>query len=199
LSMDTQALEHAKARLRKAEKALEALTAAKDYESAEDAWSDFLLAGAAIYSKLEQGAKSKGSSAGWFGRKKKERKDDPLLRYLHHARNSDEHGIERVAERGGNQHDLMTGEKLKFNERREKLILSIQDPKTGEMKASNIKAYLYGPSLQMVRVYNFGNHFDPPGHHLGQPIDLDDNSLVGVAALGLSYLKQLIEEAEELA
>jgi hypothetical protein len=98
----------------------------------------------------------------WMVRqKRRERKDDPLLRYLHHARNSDEHGIERVAERSGNERDLQTGEKLKFNERREKLIVSVQDRGTGEIKHRNLKAYLYGPSLQMVRVHDrrYGESF----------------------------------------
>jgi hypothetical protein len=58
-----------------------------------------------------------------------------------------------------------------------------------------------GLSLQMVRVHDrrFGTHFDPPGQHLGRPIDLDDNSLIGVARLGFSYLERLIEEAAALA
>jgi hypothetical protein len=198
--MNPQAIEQAKTKLRKAERALEALKTADGFESAEEAWSDFLLAASTIYSKLEQGSKSNGSSAGWYGRKKKERKDDQLLRYLHHARNSEEHGIERVAERGGNQMDLMTGEKLKLNERREKVIQSIRDRETGEVKHLNMKAYLWGPSLQMVRVYDrrFNDYRDPPGSHLGKPIDLDDNSMIGVASLGLTYLSGLVEEAEGL-
>jgi hypothetical protein len=202
LVMDASAIDQAKARFRKADKALHALKAAGNYEAAEEAWSDFLLAAATIYSKLEQGSKSKGSSAGWFGRKKKERKDDPLLRYLHHARNSDEHGIERIAERGGNEHDLISGgEKLNFNERREKAILEVRDPQTNQVKATNIKAYLYGPSLQMVRVHDrrFGDHCDPPREHLGKQIDLDDLWLIGVAELGLTYLRGLLAEAETLA
>jgi hypothetical protein len=198
--MDPQAVEQAKARLRKAEKALEALTIADGYESAEEAWSDFLLAASTIYSKLEQGAKSKGTSEAWFGRKKKERKDDPVLRYLHHARNSDEHGIERVAARGGNPVDLTTGEKLKFNDRRKKIITEVLDPKTGERRTLNMEAYLYGPSLQMMRVYDrrFNDYCDPPKSHFGKQIALDDNSLVGIAGLGLSYLKGLVAEAEGL-
>jgi hypothetical protein len=127
--MDAQAVEQAKTKLRKAEKSLETLKAADGYDAAEEAWSDFLLAASTIYSKLEQGSKAKGSSAGWFGRKKKERKDDPVLRYLHHARNSDEHGIERVAARGGNERDLLAGEKLKFNERREYVARAQYRPK----------------------------------------------------------------------
>lgn len=197
--MDAQAVEQAKGRLQRADKALQRLNAATNYDEAEEAWSDFLLAAAAIYSKLEQGSKSKGTSSGWFGRKKKERKDDPLLRFLHHARNSDEHGIERVAERGGNQHDISTGEQLKFNERREKLI-SIRDGMTGEIKVENMRALLYGPSLVMIRVHDrrFGDYCDPPSEHMGKPIDLDDNSLIGMASLGLAYLTSLIAEADKL-
>jgi hypothetical protein len=197
--MDSQAVEQAKGRLQRADRALQRLKAATNYDEAEEAWSDFLLSAATIYSKLEQGAKSKGTSSGWFGRKKKERKDDPLLRFLHHARNSDEHGIERVAERGGNQVDITTGEPLKFNERREKL-LTVRDQHTGEVKVENMKALLYGPSLVMIRVHDrrFGDYCDPPMEHMGKTIDLDDNSLVGVASLGLTHLTSLVAEAEKL-
>jgi hypothetical protein len=197
--MDAQAVEQAKGRLQRAEKALQRLKDASSYDEAEEAWSDFLLAAAAIYSKLEQGSKSKGKSSGWFGRKKKERKDDLLLRFLHHARNSDEHGIERVAERGGNQTDISTGEPLKFNERREKL-LTVRDGTTREIKFENLKAYLYGPSLIMIRVHDrrYGDYCDPPTEHMGKTIDLDDNSLIGVAALGITYLTTLVAEAETL-
>ncbi len=167
--MDAQAVEQAKGRLQRAERALERLKAAANYDEAEESWSDFLLAAATIYSKLEQGSKSKGTSSGWFGRKKKERKDDPLLRFLHHARNSDEHGIERVAERGGNKTDFLTGESLKFNERRAKRILEVLDGKTGKIRHTNVKVYLYGPSLMMTRVYDrrFGDHCDPPNRAHG--------------------------------
>jgi hypothetical protein len=198
--MDLQGVEQAKTKLRKAEKAFDALKAADSYETAEEAWSDFLQAASTIYSKLEQGSKSKGTSAGWYGRKKKERKDDQLLRYLHYARNSDEHGIERVAARGGNQRDAITNHPLKFNERREYTIAEVRDPKTGEVKHTNLKAWLYGPSLVMIRVHDrrFNDHCDPPTEHLGNKIDLDDNSLVGIAKLGVAYLKALVAEAESL-
>ncbi len=197
--MDTQAVEQAKGRLQRADKALYALKTAANYDEAEEAWSDFLLAASTIYSKLEQGSKSKGTSAGWFGRKKKERKDDPLLRFLHHARNSDEHGIERVAARGGNPTDL-GGKPLMFNEYREHVILDVRDPKTGEIKEQNIKAILHGPSLTMVRVHDsrFGDFCDPPTKHMDKTIEVEDNSLIGVAGLGLTYLTNLIAEAEKL-
>ena len=194
--MDSEAVDQARARLRKAEKALYALKAASNYNEAEDAWSDFLLAASGIYSKLEQGAKTKGSSAGWYGRKKKERKDDPLMRYLHYARNSDEHGIERVAERGGNLVDPLLRGPLKFNGRR------LYELTTWAPDGKPVKnpAYLYGPSLTMVVVHDrrFNDYCSPPPEHMGKKIELDDWSLVGFATLGLAYLKGLVAEAEQL-
>jgi hypothetical protein len=88
--MNPSAVLQAKQRLLKLEKALSALRSATTVEDAEEAWTDFLLAASTIYSKLEQGSKGYAKTEPWFGKKKKERKDDPLLRYLHYARNSDE-------------------------------------------------------------------------------------------------------------
>lgn len=195
--MDAQAVEQARGRLRRADKALYALKTATGYEEAEEAWSDFLLAASTIYSKLEQGSKSRGSSAGWYGRKKNERKVDPLLRFLHHARNSDEHGIERVAERGGNLRDL-GGKPLMFNEYREHVITDVRDGTTGEIKLQNIKAILHGPSLVMIRVHDRGIYYDPPTTCMGKTIEVEDNSLIGIAGLGLEYLTKLVTEAETL-
>jgi len=76
--MDAQAVEQAKGRLQRAERSLDRLKAATNYDEAEEVWSDFLLAAATIYTKLQQGSKSNGTSSGWFGRKKKERREDPL-------------------------------------------------------------------------------------------------------------------------
>lgn len=65
----------------------------------EAARSDFLVAANRVFSKLEQGAKTNGTSKGWFGRKKHDRRTDPALRYVHHARNADEHRLKKVTER----------------------------------------------------------------------------------------------------
>ena len=68
--MERAAIELAKSRLHKAEKSLEALKAASSYEEAKFRVRQTLIAPAAIYEKLEQGAKLKGKSQGWFGRRK---------------------------------------------------------------------------------------------------------------------------------
>ena len=91
--MKVAGLDAARERLRRAQSALERLEQAMTNRERETAWSEFLLASHALYSKLEHGSKGCGKSEAWFGRKKHERKNDELLCYIHHARNTDDHGI----------------------------------------------------------------------------------------------------------
>lgn len=194
--MDNLAIEQAKARLSKAERALEALRAAARIEEAEEAWTDFLLAASTIYAKLEQGAKGYGKSQGWFGRKKKERKDDPLLRYLHFARNSDEHGIERVA--ATTKDNTWQGRKLKFNERIP-VKAALEDRTTGKPEKW-LDAVVAGPTLRPIRVHDrrYGDHCDPPKTHMGKEISYH-GFLDGLATVAIGYLRGLVAEAESLS
>ena len=91
--MQRKAVTKARDRLRAAESAFEQMRATKiGSPDFEHAWYAFLVAQNSFYGALEQGAKS-GRSKGWFDSKKHERKTDPLLNYLHHARNADEHSL----------------------------------------------------------------------------------------------------------
>jgi hypothetical protein len=195
--MDPAAVDQAKVRLQKAEKALQELQVATNYDEAESAWIDFLVAASTIYSKLQQGAKPNATSRAWYDIKKTERKNDPLLRYLHQARNSEEHGIERVVARGGNPRDLPDGRPLKFGERVAKKI-QIYDKDNKTPMGEPMDAYLYGPSVGLVRVHDrrSNTHYDPPMQHLGQAISLDDNHIHGIGTIGLNYLKGIVAEAE---
>jgi hypothetical protein len=62
--MDPAAVDQAKVRLQKAEKALQELQVATNYDEAESAWIDFLVAASTIYSKLQQGAKPRQAEHG---------------------------------------------------------------------------------------------------------------------------------------
>lgn len=191
--MDANALRQAKSRLAKAILAIEAMRVATNVEEAEAAWTDFLLAAATIYSKLEQGAKSNGKSQAWFGRKKKERRDDQLLRYLHFARNSDEHGIERIVETS------VENAGMKFNER---IPLKVQkvDPVTHKPVGEPMDAVIAGPTIRPVRAHDsrFGDYCDPPTEHRGVMIKGGGNFCYDVGIKGTAYLSELIGEAENL-
>ena len=191
--MNPNAIEQAKIRLQRAEKALAELRAAEYFDDAESAWSDFLLASSGIYSKLEQGAKGYPKSEPWFGAEKNLRKTDPLLRYIHFARNAEEHGIERVTDRS------MDNWNLKFNERRP-LQMQRLNKETEEPEGDLVDAVLAGPTLKVVRVYDrrFGDFADPPETHLGKIIPFGSSFPDEVAAAAIVYLRSMIECAEKL-
>jgi hypothetical protein len=201
------AVEQAKERLEVADEALAKLrdaTVTESFKGIRKEWTNFLLAGAAIYSKLEQGAKSNGKSAAWFGRIKKIRKDDELLRYIHHARNSDYHGIAPVV-REGNSVEVLLPSVHPFAPP-PSLHATLPegfDPKefwieghesiTGRKVPMKVLMKKY---LAIVRVKDekHGDIFDPPTMHLGEPIEVDEP--LGIAMLAINYLRDLVAEAE---
>lgn len=193
--MDPRAVEQAAIKLAKAEAAIARLLSADNYQTAEDGWMDFLQAASTVYSKLEQGAKGAGKSRTWFGLKKKQRRDDPLLRYLHFARNAEEHGVEPVTER-----DPASGERALGFGKREDFIGEIRDA-SGTVVAKDLVVAMFGPTIRLVRAHDrrFGDFCDPPASHLGQRIQFHDLRPGEVGKLGLTYLRMLIDEARALS
>ena len=97
MNQDLQIKAHTK--LLKAKTAMERCEKAiNDPAQFQTEWEFFLVALNAVFSFLEQATKEHSKLAPWFGRLKNTRKKDPLLRYLHHARNAEQHGIEPVVE-----------------------------------------------------------------------------------------------------
>jgi hypothetical protein len=195
--MDITALEQAKSRLAKARRALDALKMAADFETAEDAWTDFLIAVSAVYSKLDQGSKGQNKSTPWFGSKKKERRDDPLLRYLHYARNSNEHGIARVVEQTPS--NRVFGRTLKFGERVPVMIHPAAGPQ-GPVTGQGVEAIAAGPTLKPIRACDtrFNVCCDPPKEHRGQSIKYGGNFVYDIGELAVEYLQSMVSEAEKL-
>ena len=96
--MKKQAVEQARGQLEAAKAAVEGLRHSGNFEEFSTAWSAFLHNANRIYTKLEAGSKLNAKSRQWFGQMKRERKANSLLQYIRQARNSDEHGLEPVAE-----------------------------------------------------------------------------------------------------
>lgn len=97
--MDKAAISASRDLLERAKTASTAVDNAASLKEIETGWSNFLTSANRVFSKLEQGAKKNGKSNAWFNQKRVERRENALLRYLQHARNVDEHGLERVTER----------------------------------------------------------------------------------------------------
>jgi hypothetical protein len=191
--MDPIALRHAQVRLQKAEAALLALQSARSFDHVETAWSDFLLAASAIYSKLDQGAKSSARSTAWFGRVKRLRKTDPLLRYLHHARNSDEHGIEDTTHRKALGAEWIWPDGQKTLIRFDDPNVQLRETSSGDVPLDRLIHYT---DLVPVTDRRYGDSFEPPDTHLDRAVTTRDP--VQIANIAIGYLQSLVAEAKEL-
>jgi hypothetical protein len=163
-------------------------------EDIESGWSDFLTAAHRIYSKLEQGAKVTEVSKHWFEKKKYQRKTDPFLRYIHHARNVDEHGLTRVTEKTAGGLALGVGPGAwRFD--------GTLGP-GGTMKITALGGQVPGVSkfvkvipskVRLQDVVDRGVKYEPPKGVEGQeltPIEVVKSALV--------MLQELVEQAESL-
>jgi hypothetical protein len=195
--MNTEAIIKAERRFAKAQDAFDRVRRSTCWDEFEPAWSDLLLAGNSIYSVLEQGAKTDPQSRQWFGGKKKQRRADTLLQYMHQARNADEHGILAVAEHvEGRQSIPSYGRPVVIRN----LLVTPQGIQNldGEFldDGSPLHVVTELPHARLVTVTDerFGLRFDPPEEHLGARIATPSPKSVG--ELWLAYLGRLIEEAK---
>lgn len=189
-------------RLEKARAALLRLEEAKSLDEAESAWLDILLAGNGIYSKLQHGSEISSKAKAWFGGVKHLRRTDPLLSYMHHARNSDEHGLEDVANKISAGSATITFTEESPNLIREKgLKIFVNVDANGKINiiSSNKDAAfatMYNSDALILNTVNdkrFGDSFAPPSSHLGE--QLSETSPVFVGRLYLTYLDNLISQA----
>lgn len=202
--MQRAAIEKAKDRLSSAKARLKDLEAAKDYVSARRHWYDFLLSSNAVFSVLEQGAKSFGQSMAWFGEKKNLRRTDPLLSYLWHARNADEHGVPSVTELEQQKMVLMANgkpvaaiEAMKRAEGKGEFQGTFQPLGGSEPDLRNVNEIrVYPDRAKLIRVTDRGVGYDPPNSHLRDAID--EPGPITVATLMVAHVERLISEAEQL-
>ena len=200
LVVNKSAVRQAWERLHRAEAAYQRLCSAISIGQAEAAWSEFLTAASAIYSKLETGSKGHPKSEPWFGRIKNERKFDPLLSYIHHARNSDEHGIEQITDGEDGTVTITARGSVHLNMGQDGKPIDPNGPFAVPTNAeSAVILDIVPPKLRLVPVFDnrFKDTFDVPAEHMGLP--LVDQSPIAVSALGIRYLNRIIRDGAKLA
>lgn len=94
--MNKKAVEAARVEFNRAWDSVHALATANEAEQIATHWAALLSAASRMFNKLRAGAKSPPQSKQWFDAKVRQRESDPLLCYIWHARNVDEHGLEVV-------------------------------------------------------------------------------------------------------
>ena len=198
--MDKTALRHAWEALHHASAAHSAIVHAKSFGEVEREWGRFLNAANRIFSKLEKGSKDHGQAEPWFGRAIHDRRTDQLLRYVHHARNADEHGIKDITTRNASSITVSGGGfSAEYIKGEADGSISFEGVKS--LNPDNPAVFEYdAPTVKLVTVFDDrfkGDSFDPPSEHLGQP--LESGSIFEVTALTLKYLDGLVRDGSKFA
>ena len=187
------AVEKAELRLERARTSLQRAVNSRDFGEFESAWSDFLTYLNTVSVVLKKGAKDNPQSRQWFGDEQRIMRQDPLLRYLHQARNSDEHGIEPIAvlDPGG----------VGFGHRQGLHIHNLVAHPGGfhgtmsTLSGEPVNVRVTPSHARLITVLDdrYGDSFDPPKEHLRQR--LPDESPHTVGQHGLAYFERLVVEA----
>jgi hypothetical protein len=184
----------AKRDLAASRRALEAMRAAQSLDAIEAAWRSFLQEANKVWTKVELACKSHPKAQPWFGGHARLRKKDMLLRYLHHARNSDEHTLTEIVSRqpGGFAINPAPGMKGVYIDS-----MTISSGPSGthiNYRGSPIQVEVHTPHVQLERVFDRGAWFNPPTQHLDKR--LMKNDPITVAELGYTYCERIVSEAE---
>lgn len=195
--MDKLAITRSEDSLEKAKAALQRIEAARSFKEFESAWSDFLMSTGRIFTQLELGSKSNPKSFGWFSKKKGERRSDPLIYYMWHARNADEHGLEPVTTRESGsisiRGDFIGSGTIKTGPNKDETSLMITPVEGGRLPQIMWK----GPRAKLSLVKDRNNSpINIPKEHIGAP--LEDNSPLAVAHLYVAYIEAMLAEARAL-
>lgn len=172
-----------------AAEAIEEMQVAADVDRYEKAWLDYLHYLERSWHKLER--MPEAMSQHDLSRARQNRKSDPLLSYLRHARNVDQHTIEQVARKhpgglkisGGTQGGTIHRGSF-FGDGRVSNLVS-----EGALHIEFLPEH-----MGIVGVTNRGVFYDIPTHHLDIPL----NSLVphDLAQLALDYYKSFVSGSE---
>jgi hypothetical protein len=177
----------------------EALSRAKKYEVSRRHWYEFLVSANSIFGVFEQGAKQgDDGDRDWFKARKQQRKDDPLLSYLHHARNADEHHVASVTELAKPRMVMMAGEeKIAAVEDMVGNKGTFQNLQSGPADLTKVNGIrVYPERAKLIKVTDSSGTYEPPVMHLGEA--LEENSPSEVAKLMTVYLEAMVADAQTL-
>lgn len=165
--MRPEGIAAAERELKRATRANRRLATATDLDEAEDAWVDFLTHANRVYLKLRAACHGQGVDWMWWRKMMDERRDDPLLAYVHHARNCDTHRLDESVER------VPTGAH------------KVTVPGLGQVSTPE--------HLRALPVTDAGVQYLPPTEHFGVPIRYPQADTI--AQLAHDYLEELVTAA----
>jgi hypothetical protein len=179
--MDKKAVDAARVEFNRATDSIDALGASNSFEEIQTHWTAFLTAAGRVFTKLEQGSKAK--SANWFGTKIHQRRTDPLLCYIWHARNADEHTLQQITQ----QHPGSIVGVTPTPQEVENFHRTMQQQPLPYKALAVLEVTV--PHIRMLDVMDRGTRYSPPAN-----IPVPYNA----GMLALSMLSAILTEAEAL-
>jgi len=164
-------------------------------------WFDFLASLDSIMEILRAGGRGNPKSRQWVGSRENARAKDPLMQYLHQARNCDTHGLDEPAGPMFGDDEITGFTPISVGLRSLDGVLTHHDMMAPVLKISETSAKVGDTvevcfKLRKVVDDRFGTEFEVPGEHMGAP--LADISPIAVAKLGLAYYEKLLSDAKAL-
>lgn len=189
--------------LRNAEHAIAELSGSTTFDQFSDHWFMFLTAWKAIWTYLEQGAKTPAASLQWFKAKKIERTGDPMLRYLSAARNNDHHGLKPVLQMVNAEAvfafpdgPLPAGTEVSYSIEQGVGVQTLKVSRSDGGPVEHVSSR-EGPFVALQYVRDQKDRVVPlPGRFMGEVIN--DGEPLEIARLALGYAVKMVSEAEAL-
>ncbi len=186
--MKSAALQKANKRLAECKKAVAKLKTANGGGAANEAWTVFLVYANRIYEMLREGSRRDPISSVWFQAKEAFRIHDPLLCYLHHARNAEEHSLAEIVDVEVTHILVPPGGEVTVKDVAPGVWQIIEQSEGVTLVPEKL---ILRPVLDKFKV-----QYEPPTSHNGSAIA--DQSAVVMAELALAYFEKLLREADAL-
>lgn len=165
---------------------------AGSFEAYEAAWRQFLQEINKVWKKVELECKKNSKFKAWRVKYVELRKTDPLLCYLHHARNSEEHTLTEITKRVAGSLAISAPPETGVLHIRS---LRVDADGTLEYDGSPAVFQVTQPSVELDRVLDRGNWYEVPAAHLGNSLLRKDP--ISLADLGLKFYAEYISAAEQ--
>lgn len=176
--------------LKRARDALDNINAMSNPAEQAECWQDFLIHLERIWNKAEAHFSKSPKWGGWCSPYARLRKKDPLLSYLRHARNADEHTTAPISMTGPRQLRInpISGSDLYI-----KKLESINGRITLETDAP-VRFRVVDGKAAPIAVTDKNVEYAVPTVHLGQPFNAKFDRM---AELALAFYEDALTKAEE--
>ncbi|MGS0695308.1 hypothetical protein [Shewanella sp. 0m-4] len=189
--MESDTLRSAQRELNSAERAIQRMKVSNSFDEFEDEWRIYLGAIEKCWVKAERICQPiRNKFQPWQGAYIKLRKSDPLLKYLYHARHSDQHSVQEMIEAkraqqfmtiGGSGDDVYI-EHLSFD----------RGGNISSYRGSHPIVHNFLPErIELLKVLSSKKWYQPPLKHLDT--ELRWPAPIDVAMLGLEFYQNFLK------